>query len=110
MKQIFIIGVSVLFFNLTLMSTAFALNEKNTVHDENAYPVEIRSTPEKDIAGMAKDQNKGFVSKYKWWILGGIAVIGSAAIVAGSGSSGSGGGNIDDTPQGPDTGSATISW
>lgn len=106
MKQIVSIVVSVLFLNLTFIPTASALNEKNAATGNTAFPVEIRSTPEKDIAGLSAKQDKGFISKYKWWILGGIAVIGGAAAAAGGGSSDS----TSHAPAGNETGSAKISW
>jgi len=104
LKKLFILMLTVLTLNLYLPKTFYAA-EGQMYAEANitVHPLEIRSTPDEDIA---TDEPK---KKSKWWLwaLLAVAAIGAGAAVAAGGtdSSTSGGGGTDTTE-----GSAEISW
>ena len=82
--------------------------------DIKVYPIEIRSTQQVDIPKPQETKDdRSWLSRNKWWVIGGLAVVaGAAAAGGGGGGSSDGSGNAGDGGEGPagQSGSATVNW
>jgi len=104
MKKIFIALLILLTFNLYLTNAAFA-EQGPTEH-----PLEIRSTPAKDIPKIKVKKTSGWTWVIVIGLLGGLLAAASGGDgddSTGSGSSGDTGGSGDDSG---DSGDYTVTW
>ena len=82
-------------------------NESTIVKDMHETKVKsletaVEQTKEENII----DEDRGFLSRYKWWILGGLVLVAGGAAAAGGG----GGGGDEQQTANTETGPVAVAW
>ncbi len=85
-RKSFVLVLTFLTLNLYLPQVSFATKLKNP-DGVRAYPVEIQTTPWVKLPGKKVQDDRSWLSRNKWWVLGGLAVVAGGAAAASGGES-----------------------
>ena len=99
--------LSITVLNLICFNGAYAAASGSEDRVTKTAPSSVSSS-ETPLPGEKSKEQESWFSKYKWWLLGGLALAAAGAAAAGGGGGGGGGGG--ETPAGDDTGNVTVTW
>lgn len=106
-KKVLTILLSLMVLNLVYFDAVYAGSSGSKEKVTKTPPSGI-SSPEVQMPVEKKREQQSWISKYKWWVLGGLALVAVGAAAAGGG--GGGGDDSGGTPDGDDTGNVTVTW
>ena len=113
MKKTICILLGCVMLNFAMVSPGFSsqrmLLAASVQKDVTANPPQMHVEDEVELPSDSAEAEKGFFSKYKWWLLAGLVIVGGAA-AAGGGGGGGGGSSSDGGTTTPTTGNIQVDW